>query len=46
MRKQLELGKLVGVDLTDPSFWENGLDLVAGQIDAAQEAAEAVIAAR
>ena len=41
-----ELGKLVGVDLTDPSFWENGLDLVAGQIDAAQEAAEAVIAAR
>jgi oligoendopeptidase F len=41
-----ELGKLVGVDLTDPSFWENGLDLVAGQIEAAQEAAEAVIAAR
>ena len=32
--------------LTDPSFWENGLDLVAGQIEAAQEAAEEVIAAR
>lgn len=41
-----ELGKLVGVDLTDPSFWENGLDLVAGQVEAAQAAAEAVIAAR
>ncbi len=41
-----ELGKLVGVDLTDPAFWENGLDLVAGQIEAAQEAAEEVIAAR
>ena len=41
-----ELGKLVGVDLADPSFWDNGLDLVAGQIEAAQEAAEAVIADR
>ncbi|MBK5110060.1 MAG: M3 family oligoendopeptidase [Thermoleophilia bacterium] len=41
-----ELGKLVGVDLADPSFWNNGLDLVAGQIEAAQEAAEAVIADR
>jgi oligoendopeptidase F len=41
-----ELGKLVGVDLTDPSFWDNGLDLVAGQIEAAQAAADAVIDAR
>jgi len=41
-----ELGKLVGVDLTDPAFWDNGLDLVAGQIEAAQVAADAVIAAR
>ena len=41
-----ELGKLVGVDLTDPSFWDNGLDLVAGQIEAAQAAADEVIAAR
>jgi len=41
-----ELGKLVGVDLADPSFWDNGLDLVAGQIEAAQAAAEAVIANR
>lgn len=41
-----ELGKLVGVDLTDPSFWDNGLDLVAGQVEAAQAAADAVIASR
>ncbi|MDQ2700127.1 MAG: M3 family oligoendopeptidase [Actinomycetota bacterium] len=41
-----DLGKLVGVDLTDPAFWDNGLDLVARQIEAAQSAAEAVIAAR
>lgn len=41
-----ELGKMVGVDLADPSFWDNGLDLVAGQIEAAQSAADAVIAAR
>ncbi len=41
-----ELGKLVGVDLADPGFWDNGLDLVAGQIEAAQAAAEAVIASR
>ena len=41
-----ELGKLVGVDLADPSFWDNGLDLVAGQIEAAQAAAVAVIAER
>ncbi|MFA9399667.1 MAG: M3 family oligoendopeptidase [Acidobacteriota bacterium] len=45
-RSPVELGKLVGVDLADPSFWDNGLDLVAGQIEAAQEAAEAVIAER
>jgi len=41
-----ELGRLVGVDLTDPSFWDNGLDLVAGQIEAAQAAAEVVLAER
>ncbi len=42
-RSPEELGALVGVDLTDPSFWDNGLDLVAGQIEAAQAAAEAVL---
>jgi oligoendopeptidase F len=43
-RSPEELGKLVGVDLADPSFWDSGLDLVAGQIEAAQAAAEVVIA--
>ena len=42
-RSPEELGSMVGVDLADPSFWDNGLDLVAGQIEAAQEAAEAVL---
>ena len=42
-RSPEELGALVGVDLTDPSFWDNGLDLVAGQIEAAQAAADAVL---
>ena len=41
-----ELGKLVGVDLTDPGFWDSGLTLVEEQIDQAVEAAEAVIATR
>ena len=41
-----QLGALVGVDLSDPSFWDNGLDLVAGQIEAAQAAAEAVLQSR
>jgi oligoendopeptidase F len=45
-RSPEELGRMVGVDLADPSFWDNGLDLVAGQIEAAQTAAEAVISAR
>ena len=41
-----ELGKIVGVDLTDPGFWDSGLELVAEQIDQAVEAAESVIAGR
>ena len=41
-----QLGALVGVDLSDPSFWDNGLDLVAGQIEAAQAAADQVLQAR
>ncbi|MCO5315214.1 MAG: M3 family oligoendopeptidase [Solirubrobacterales bacterium] len=43
-RSPEELGTLVGVDLTDPAFWDRGLDLVAGQIEAAQAAAREVIA--
>lgn len=42
-RSPEELGKLVGVDLSDPAFWDRGLDLVAGQIEAAQAAADEVL---
>jgi oligoendopeptidase F len=45
-RSPEDLGKMVGVDLTDPGFWDRGLDLVEGQVDEAVEAAEAVIARR
>ena len=43
-RSPEELGKIVGVDLTDPGFWDSGLDLVDEQVDQAAEAAEAVLA--
>jgi oligoendopeptidase F len=36
-----ELGKLVGIDLADPGFWESGLDLVERQLQEAEAAAEA-----
>ena len=45
-RSPEELGKIVGVDLTDPGFWDAGLDLVAEQVDQAVDAAEAVITER
>ena len=45
-RSPEELGKIVGVDLTDPGFWDSGLDLVEEQLDQAVDAAEAVIAER
>jgi oligoendopeptidase F len=45
-RSPEELGKIVGVDLTDPGFWDSGLDLVSQQLDEAVEAAEAVIGGR
>ena len=45
-RSPEQLGALVGVDLSDPSFWDNGLDLVQGQIEAAQAAADQVLRAR
>ena len=44
-RSPEELGRIVGVDLADPGFWDRGLDLVAEQLDAAEEAAEQVLAA-
>jgi oligoendopeptidase F len=36
-----ELGKIVGVDLTDPGFWTAGLGLVERQLQEAEAAAEA-----
>ena len=45
-RSPEELGRLVGVDLADPAFWDRGLDLVAGQIEAARAAADEVLAER
>ena len=38
-RSPEELGKIVGVDLTDPGFWDTGLNLVQRQLDAAENAA-------
>lgn len=34
-----DLGRIVGVDLADPGFWDAGLDLVQRQLDAAEQAA-------
>jgi len=34
-----ELAKIVDVDLSDPGFWDSGLDLVAEQLEAAEAAA-------
>jgi oligoendopeptidase F len=45
-RSPEQLGELVGVDLTDPGFWDRGLDLVAEQLDAAESAADAVLTPR
>jgi oligoendopeptidase F len=41
-RSPEELAAIAGLDLTDPEFWNNGLELVRGQLDAAEEAAAAV----
>jgi oligoendopeptidase F len=38
-RSPEELGRIVGVDLADPGFWDRGLDIVERQLDAAEEAA-------
>jgi oligoendopeptidase F len=34
-----EIAAIAGIDLADPSFWDAGLELVAGQLDAAEAAA-------
>jgi oligoendopeptidase F len=36
-----ELGRIVGVDLADPGFWDAGLDLVERRLTEAEAAAEA-----
>ncbi len=38
-RSPEELGKIVGIDLADPGFWDAGLDLVECQLQAAEAAA-------
>jgi oligoendopeptidase F len=44
-RSPEELGRIVGVDLADPGFWDAGLALVERQLSAAEEAAEAALGA-
>jgi oligoendopeptidase F len=34
-----DLGRIVGIDLADPGFWDRGLDLVERQLEAAEAAA-------
>ena len=34
-----ELGRVVGVDLADPGFWDGGLSIIEEQLDAAEAAA-------
>jgi oligoendopeptidase F len=36
-----ELGHIVGCDLSDPGFWDGGLDIIEGQLRAAEQAATA-----
>jgi oligoendopeptidase F len=36
-----ELGRIVGVDLEDPAFWDAGIDIVERQLDRAVDAARA-----
>jgi len=40
-RDPVALGQMVDCDLEDPAFWDAGLDIVAGQLDAAAAAAAA-----
>jgi oligoendopeptidase F len=39
-RSPEELGRIVGVDLADPGFWDTGLTLVERQLEAAEQAAK------
>ncbi len=40
------LAQIAGLDLADPGFWAQGLQLVRGELEAAEEAAAAVLAER
>ncbi len=37
-----DLGRIVGVDLTDPDFWSSGLNLILRQLEAAEKAASSL----
>jgi oligoendopeptidase F len=39
-RSPEELGRIVGLDLEDPAFWDGGLEIVADQLAAAETAAQ------
>jgi oligoendopeptidase F len=43
-RSPEELGRMVGIDLADPGFWDSGLDLVEAQLEEAEGAANASLA--
>ena len=43
-RSPEELGQIVGIDLADPGFWDNGLDLVETQLEEAEAAANEALA--
>jgi oligoendopeptidase F len=40
-----QLGELVGIDLADPAFWDNGIALVREQLEAAEAAADEAVPA-
>ncbi len=41
-----ELAAIAGLDLADPGFWQSGIELVRGQLEAAETVAEEVMATR
>lgn len=45
-RSPEDLAAIAGLDLADPGFWDRGLQLVRGELEEAEAAAEAVLAER
>ena len=45
-RSPEDLAQIAGLDLTDPGFWRSGLELVRGQLEQAEAAADEVLAQR